>query len=120
VALGYNVMKGTEYFVSLQTNVVITEECNVIASSEELIGTTEYLTLCARCRINRCRYNRVPLHLVWIIRVSLLSVHPLPGLDGPGIESRGGRDFPSLSRPTLGPTQPPVQWVLGLIPGAGT
>ena len=26
------------------------------------------------------------------------------GLDGPGIESRWGRDFPLLSRPALGPT----------------
>jgi hypothetical protein len=33
------------------------------------------------------------------------------GLDGPGIESRWGRDFPHLSRPALGHTQPPVQWV---------
>jgi hypothetical protein len=33
------------------------------------------------------------------------------GLDGPGFESRWGRDFPHLSRPVLGPTQPPVQWV---------
>jgi len=33
------------------------------------------------------------------------------------MESRWGRDFPHLSRPVLGPTQPPVQWVSGLSPG---
>jgi hypothetical protein len=36
------------------------------------------------------------------------------GLDGPGIESRWGRDFSHTSRPALGSTQPPVQWVWGL------
>ena len=35
-------------------------------------------------------------------------------LDGPRIESWCGQDFPHLSRPALGSTQPPVQWVPGL------
>jgi hypothetical protein len=30
------------------------------------------------------------------------------GLDGPGIESRWGRDFSHTSKPALGPTQPPI------------
>ena len=39
------------------------------------------------------------------------------GLDGLGIESRWVQVFPHPSRPALRPTQPPIQWVLGLSGG---
>jgi len=42
---------------------------------------------------------------------SVVGIATAYGLDGPGIESWWGRDFPHQSRSALRPTQPPVQWV---------
>ena len=46
-------------------------------------------------------------------RDSVIGIETRYGLDGPGIESWVGGDIPHPSRPALGPTQPPKQWVPG-------
>jgi len=38
------------------------ERYNVVVNTEALIGTTEYLTLQVRCRINRYPFNGVRPH----------------------------------------------------------
>jgi hypothetical protein len=46
-------------------------------------------------------------------RDSVVGIVTRYGLEGPGIESRWGRDFPHPCRPALGPTQRPIKWVPG-------
>jgi len=54
---------------------------------------------------------------IYMGRNSAVGIATRYGLDGPGIESRWGRDFPYISRPALEPTQPPIQWLPGLFWG---
>jgi len=50
-------------------------------------------------------------------RVNSVGIAIRYGLDVPGIEFRWGKDIPRPSRPALGPTQSPIQWVRSLFPG---
>jgi len=52
-----------------------------MVSSEELIATTELLTLWTRCRISQCRYKRVRLYLHWNNRVLWRPVPRISALD---------------------------------------
>ena len=48
---------------------------------------------------------------------SVVSIATRYRLEGPGIESRWGEISLHLSGQVPGPTQPPVQWILGLSRG---
>ena len=48
---------------------------------------------------------------------SVVGIATFYRLDGSGIEFRWGRYFPHLSRQSLEPTQPPIRWIPGFLPG---
>ena len=58
--------------------------------------------------------NKKSYTSILVGRDSVVVIATHYGLDGPGIESRWGREFPHWSTPALGHTQPPVQWIPGL------
>ena len=57
------------------------------------------------------------IYLLGVGRDSSVGTATCYWLEGLGIEYWWGRGFPHASRPALGPTQPPIQWVLGLSGG---
>jgi hypothetical protein len=61
--------------------------------------------------------NNKWVHSLSVGRASVVGITARYGLDSLGIESRWGRNFPHPSSPSLGLTQPPIQWVSGLSRG---
>jgi hypothetical protein len=61
--------------------------------------------------------NRVGKYTLNFAICSVACIVTRYGLEGPGIESRWGRDFPHPSRPALGLTQHSIQWAPDFFPG---
>jgi len=61
--------------------------------------------------------NNKWIHSLSVGRDSVVSITARYRLDSLGIKSRWGRNFPHPSSSSLGPTQPPIQWVSGLSRG---
>jgi hypothetical protein len=86
-------------------------------SSDTIGNGTRDLAVCSAVFTLTDQYNFGMYHAWLVDRDSVVGITTRYGLDGPGIESQWGRDFPHSFTPILSPTQPPIQWIRGLFPG---
>jgi hypothetical protein len=109
--------------------VAITGACVRTSANYNLNLLCIVLIFCIPCMLTVCKQYKVSqltVHVSWETlyglrtlwsRDGVVGIATRYGLEGPVIESRCRRDFPHLLRPAPRPTQPPVQWVLGLSRG---
>ena len=100
------------------------QEDSLHISASSFISRRQSFYTKIHCNLPFCNILTSTVHtdiisvlFVCVGRDSVIVIATRCELDGPGIESRWGRDFQYPSRPALGPTQPPVQWVPGLFRG---
>ena len=114
----------SEVFILIENEGLTGEICIVMVSRSLITRRWEGGRFSANGNVLRWYSNPFPrllmlsLKLVWAA-YSSWEWAEMATRYGPGIESQRGRDFPHPSRPTLGPTQPTVQWVLGISRGYG-
>ena len=79
-----------------------------------LIFLTKFFRNISHCKKNSKRYVIINVHQISLGPVAQLVQRLATGWTVRGSNPGVRRDFPHLSRPALGTTQPPVQWVPGL------
>jgi hypothetical protein len=102
------------FWLVIAENVVLECACNISDSSLEDNLTEELLCSCCSFPPSSPPSPRDdPCEIIPVLHQfgSVVGIATGYGLGGPGVESRWVRDFPNLSRPALGPTQPPVHWI---------
>jgi hypothetical protein len=115
-------------FYPCRSAAVVSVEVRILPADMLVPEKANFRTRCVLYLYHALTHLYSKFNFVWacfrvVGRDRTVGIATRYGLDGPGIESRWGRDFPRPSRLALGPTQPPRQWVPGLFRGgkaAGT
>jgi hypothetical protein len=116
-----NILKQIDPFHILETWDLFQTHLNIILQSTPKFFTVSKRKLLSWLVLRYSGNVKSCIVILWVVmrcslvegRYSSVGIATGYGLDGPGIETRWGRDFPHLSRPALGPAQTSVRCVPG-------